>query len=143
VQLLPLLESEIDDDETGGRQLLAQPLADFDIAAGDQQRGEFVEAWIVADQQKRACGVGRFLDNVYKRIGLGFIQAAVMDNWRRRGKCRGGEGPGLARALRRRYHHLIGDQRMAGHIGAKLGRVLASTGIEDTVVVAQGAVRRG
>ena len=49
MQAIPVVEGEIDDHQSRGRQLLAQPLARLDVAGGDQHQGELVHSGIMGD----------------------------------------------------------------------------------------------
>ena len=59
MQLAPVVEGEIDDNEAGCRQFFPQPLTGLHVAGRDQHHRELVEAGIVPDNQKRVRGRGR------------------------------------------------------------------------------------
>src|SRR6185312_17369207 len=77
MQLAPVVDGEMDDDEAGGRQVLAQSLAHLDVARSDQRQHHLVQARIVANHQQSMRNVGRALDDgedgvrrcIVKRVG--------------------------------------------------------------------------
>ena len=61
MQLAPVVEGEIDDNEAGCRQLFPQPLSSLHVAGRDQHHREIVKARIVPNNQKRMRGRCDFL----------------------------------------------------------------------------------
>jgi len=55
MQLAPIVEGEIDDNEPGGRELFPQPFSGLHVARCNQHYCEIVEARIMSDNQERMC----------------------------------------------------------------------------------------
>lgn len=133
--LAPIVDGEIDAGEAGSRQPFVKPLAGLNIAGRDQKPRDFMQARIVADNQKGADGRVGLSDDGEDGIGAAFVKALVIVDGRERGKRFGHVLPCLSRAPRRRHDHSIGEESVMRHIGPNLGGILATARIERTIKI--------
>ncbi|MGZ3293980.1 MAG: hypothetical protein ACXU9D_12010 [Xanthobacteraceae bacterium] len=75
--LAPIVHGNIDDGEAGLRQPLVYPLARLDIAGRNQQPRNFMQARIVADNEKAADGRIVLSDNGEDDIGTAFVKTVA------------------------------------------------------------------
>src|SRR5882757_10802013 len=76
--LAPIVHGKIDNGEAGLRQPLVEPLARLDIASRNQQPRNFMQARIVADNEKAADGRIVLSDNGEDGIGTALVKAVVI-----------------------------------------------------------------
>src|SRR5437762_3993945 len=137
MELAPILAGEIDHGEARGRETLAQAFARLDIAGGDQDARDLVQARIVPDHHQRTGPAADFLDQVEDALRPGVIEPVLVgDRWWH-GKRGNHALPGLARAPRARHQDAIRNERVVGEIGAELGGILATARIEPAVAIAR------
>ncbi len=135
MQLGPIVKGKIDDHQSGGGKFLVEPLAGLEIAGGNEQGCELLQTRVVADDEQSVDFGTAFLDHLEDGLRGGLIDAPIELRGRGFSDCRGNKIPGFAGSLRRRYDHMLGDQCMADHEGAELGRILAAAGGKHAVMV--------
>ena len=126
MQLSPVVEREIDDGQSASGHFLPQAFTRFDIARGDEQQRDRVQAGIVAQDKEAVGGGRRSLDNAKDVVGRCVVKLFYRSGGR--GRLEGGSGkfPRFLRALGRGCHHAVGNQRVGGHIGTDSRGILLS-----------------
>jgi len=141
MKLGPVLDRKVDHHQPAGGKLLMQALAIVQVARCDQQRGQFLQAGVMADHQERLDTRRSLPEHVEDTSRRRIVEPLVIV-WRRRRRDFGrNQVPGLARADGGRTKNVFGDQPVAIEIGPDSARRVLATAAERALMIARAGVR--
>ncbi len=125
MQARPVVEREIDDDQSRCWQFLGHPLARGGLARRNQPHREIVNAGIVADNEQRPRSL-YFGDQAHQCFRRGIIDALLVCGLRGPGKARSEQRPCFLGTRCRRDQSELRNEAVSRHISAENGHIGAA-----------------